>query len=321
MALLEEKDQALVAGFVVNKFRGERELLEPGLDMLRELTGRPVLGVLPWLDGLWLDVEDSLALSVDRGPALAPIAETLRVAVVRLPRISNFTDIDALSVEPGVDVRFAVSAAEVADADLVVLPGSRATVRDLEWLRERGIDRELARRRGPVLGICGGYQMLAEWIRDDVESGAGTVPGLGLLPTSVEFAGEKTLGRPVGQAYGQRVEAYEIRHGQVSVRGGEPFLDGCRRGAVWGTAWHGALENDAFRRLFLADVARTAGRGFVAAPDTDFAGAREARLDALGDLVEHHLDTEAVLRLLEEGAPGGMPVIPPGAPVPSGQHG
>jgi adenosylcobyric acid synthase len=118
----------------------------------------------------------------------------------------------------------------------------------------------------------------------------------------------------VGEAYGQRVEAYEIHHGRVRVHGGEPFLDGCRRGAVWGTTWHGALENDSFRRLFLSDVARRAGRGFVAAPGTDFAAAREARLDALGDLVEHHLDADAVWRLLAEGAPGGMPFIPPGGP-------
>ncbi|MEU3308195.1 cobyric acid synthase [Nocardiopsis sp. NPDC055551] len=312
LALLAEEDQALVAGFVVNKFRGDRSLLEPGLEMLRNLTGRPVLGVLPWLDGLWLDVEDSLALGVDRGPMAPPLARTLRVAVVRLPRISNFTDIDALAVEPGVDVRFVTSATEAADADLVVLPGSRATVRDLAWVRERGIDRVLADR--PVLGICGGYQMLAESIRDEVESHAGSVPGLGLLPTTVEFAADKTLGRPVGWAYGQRVEAYEIHHGRVSVRGGEPFLDGCRHGRVWGTTWHGALENDGFRRAFLTEVAHVAGRDFVVAPDTDFAAARAERLDALGDLVAEHVDTDAVWRLLGEGVPKGAPFIPPGAP-------
>lgn len=312
LALLEEEDQALVAGFVVNKFRGDRSLLEPGLEMLRNLTGRPVLGVLPWLDGLWLDVEDSLAFGVDRGPMVPPLARTLRVAVVRLPRISNFTDIDALAVEPGVAVRFVTSAEEAADADLVVLPGSRATVRDLAWVRERGIDRVLADR--PVLGICGGYQMLAESIRDEVESEAGSVPGLGLLPTTVEFAEEKKLGRPVGRAYGQRVEAYEMHHGRVSVHGGEPFLDGCRRGRAWGTTWHGALENDGFRRAFLTEVARVAGRDFVVAPDTDFAAARAERLDALGDLVAEHVDTGAVWRLLGRGAPKGMPFIPPGAP-------
>lgn len=317
LALLEEADQALVAGFVVNKFRGSRALLEPGLEMLRGLTGRPVLGVLPWLNGLWLDVEDSLALSVDRGPMAPPLGEVLRVAVVRYPHISNFTDVDALAVEPGVDVRFVGSAAELADADLVVLPGSRATVRDLAWLRARGLDAALAERAAggrPVVGICGGYQMLARSIHDDVESGAGEVDGLGLLPTTVRFAGEKALGRPVGSAYGHRVEAYEIHHGRTTVHGGSRFLDGCREGAVWGTTWHGALENDGFRRAFLTEVARAAGRGFVAAGGTDFAAAREERLDALGDLVEQHLDTDAVWRLLKEGAPRGLRTIAPAGP-------
>ncbi|WP_046471814.1 cobyric acid synthase [Allosalinactinospora lopnorensis] len=328
LALLEPADQALVAGFVINKFRGAEELLWPGLQMIRELTGRPVHGVLPWLDGLWLDVEDSLALSVDRGPVRAPLgghAQTLRVAVVRLPRISNFTDIDALTVEPGVDVRFVTAPHELDDADLVILPGSRATVADLAWLRERGMDGVLTRRAAqgrPVLGICGGYQMLAREIRDDVESAAGRVPGLGLLPATVTFAAEKTLARPEGTAYGQRVSAYEIHHGQVEVAwtdpAAAPFLDGCRAGAVWGTTWHGALENDAFRRAFLSDVAECAGRRFEAAPGTDFAAERNARLDALGDMVERHMDTGAVWRLLESGAPAGLPVVGPAGPVGSG---
>ncbi|GAA3085931.1 cobyric acid synthase [Streptosporangium carneum] len=312
VALLEPADQALIAGFVVNKFRGAPELLEPGLDMIRNLTGREVYGVLPWLDGLWLDVEDSLAL--DNRPSAGPRApygrQTLRVAVVRLPRISNFTDVDALVSEPGVTVRFVTSPGELDDADLVVLPGSRATVSDLAWLRATGLADALPGR--VLLGICGGYQMLARTIRDDVESGAGTVEGLGLLPATVEFAAEKTLGRPVGSAYGCRVEAYEIHHGVVTPEGGESFLDGCRSGTVWGTTWHGALENDDFRRAFLAEAAAAAGRDFTPAPGVSFAALREERLDALGDLVERHVDTDALLRLLEGGAPAGLPVLPPG---------
>ncbi|MFD0775663.1 cobyric acid synthase [Streptomonospora algeriensis] len=320
LALLEPADQALIAGFVVNKFRGAPELLEPGLDMLRRLTGRPAYGVLPWLEGQAIDVEDSLALTAGRAPTRAPLrGRTLRVAVVHTPRISNFTDIDALAVEPGVDLRFVASPQEMDDADLVVLPGTRATVADLSWMREHGLDTAVlarAEQGRPVLGICGGYQMMARRIHDGVESGAGAVSGLGLLPTAVTFAAEKTLGRPVGTAYGHPVEGYEIHHGHSVLDDGaqegvEPFLDGWRRGAVWGTTWHGALENDAFRRAFLADVARCAGRGFVPAPDTAFAAERTARLDALGDLVEQHMDTEALLRLLEEGTPGGLPVIPP----------
>ncbi|MEV6862533.1 cobyric acid synthase [Streptosporangium subroseum] len=312
VALLEPADQALIAGFVVNKFRGAPELLEPGLDMIRELTGREMYGVLPWLDGLWLDVEDSLAL--DNRPAIGTRTpygrQVLRVAVVRLPRISNFTDVDALASEPGVTVRFVTSPAELEDADLVVLPGSRATVSDLAWLRATGLADALPGRA--VLGICGGYQMLAGTIHDDVESGAGRVEGLGLLPATVEFAAEKTLGRPVGDAYGCHVAAYEIHHGVVTAEGGEPFLDGCRVGSVWGTTWHGALENDDFRRAFLADVAAVSGRDFTPAPDVSFAAMREERLDALGDLIERNVDTDALLRLLEGGAPQGLPLLPPG---------
>jgi len=322
VGLLDPADQALIAGFVINKFRGAAELLSPGLDQLTRLTGRPVLGVLPWQDGLWLDVEDSLALDGPRPPhAAGPHCgrEQLRVAVVRLPRISNFTDIDALACEPGVRVRYVTTPGELADADLVVLPGSRATVADLGWLHARGLATEVLRRareERPVLGICGGYQMLAREIVDDVESCAGVVPGLGLLPVRVEFAPDKRLRRPTGAAYGERVQAYEIHHGVAAVDGpAERFLDGCRLDAVWGTSWHGILENDGFRRAFLADVARAAGRDFTPAPDVSFAALRAARLDALGDLVERHLDTAALLRLIEAGVPADLPVVPPGGPL------
>ncbi|KQS68672.1 cobyric acid synthase [Modestobacter sp. Leaf380] len=319
VALMPPADQALVAGFLVNKFRGDVRLLAPGLDTLRELTGRPTLGVLPWLPGLWLDVEDSLDLTGDRGPALPPLGEdVLRVSVVKLPRLSNFTDLDALAAEPGVLVRYATRPEELADADLVVLPGTRSTVSDLGWLRERGLDAAIARRAAagaPVLGVCGGHQMLARTIRDDVESRSGEVAGLGLLPTDVVFAREKTLGRPVGSWRGEPVAAYEIHHGVVSVDGGEPFLDGTRVGAVFGTTWHGALESDGFRRAFLTEVAALTGRRFVVATDTDFAAVREARLDALGDLVADHADTDALWRLIESGPPAGLPLLPPGAPV------
>lgn len=322
VALLDAADQALIAGFVINRFRGAAELLAPGVTRLTELTGRRTFGVLPWLEGRPIDVEDSLALDAHSQDAAPPYGErTLRVAVVRLPRISNFTDVDALACEPGVVVRYAADPGELDDADLVILPGTRATVADLRWLRERGLDAAVAARARagrPVLGVCGGYQMLATTIADDVESGAGTVPGLGLLPVTVRFVREKKLGRPSGHAYGAAVAAYEIHHGVTerdgrSDAGAEPFLDGYRVGAVWGTTWHGALENDDFRRAFLTDVARRAHRDFTPAPGTSFAGLREERLDALGDLVAENLDTDALWRVIERGAPAGLPALPPGA--------
>ena len=165
-----------------------------------------------------------------------------------------------------------------------------------------------------MLGICGGHQMLARTITDDVESGAGTVPALGLLPADVRFGREKVLARPTGSAFGEPVTGYEIHHGVVTYDdGAEPFLDGGRVGAVFGTTWHGAMENDGFRRAFLREVAALSGRRFVPAEGTDFAAVREARLDRLGDLIEEHADTDALWRLIESGPPADLPLLPPGA--------
>jgi len=308
LALLDEADQAHIRGWIVNKFRGDLALLQPGLRMLEERTSRPVLGTLPFLYDVWLDGEDALAISGWSGAASAgtpgesALGATLSVAVVRFPRVSNATDIDALAAEPGVDVRVTVDPDVVARADLVVLPGSRATVSDLAWMRSRGLDKAVVSRAAagaPVLGICGGYQMLAETIDDagGVESGsAQTVPGLGLLPTMVRFEVDKRLGRPSGHWRGNAVTAYAIHHGVSSrVPGGreaEAFLDGWQAGPVWGTTWHGAFENDAFRRTFLTEVAARAGvewRADACAPG--FAARRELMLDRLADAVEEHLDT------------------------------
>ncbi|MFE2044518.1 cobyric acid synthase [Streptomyces sp. NPDC059477] len=331
VALLSAADQALVAGFLVNKFRGDVSLLEPGLDMLKGLTGRATYGVLPFRHGLGIDEEDGLRVSLRgtvRESVVAPPvgADVLRVAVCAVPLMSNFTDVDALAAEPGVVVRFVDRPEELADADLVVVPGTRGTVRALAWLRERGLADSLVRRAAdglPVLGVCGGFQMLGTHVQDDVESRLGGVDGLGLLPVRVRFAAEKTLARPVGQALGERVEGYEIHHGVAEVDGGSPFLrdgdgnplDGCRVGHTWGTHWHGSLESDGFRRAFLREVAAAAGRRFVPAPGTTFAALREEQLDRLGDLIEQHADTDALWRLIESGAPQGLPFIPPGAPV------
>jgi len=228
--------------------------------------------------------------------------------VVRFPRISNATDVDALAAEPGVDVRVTADPDVVSRADLVVLPGSRATLSDLEWMRSRGLDQAVLSRAAvgrPVLGICGGYQMLAESIEDPdgVESpSAQTVAGLGLLPVRVRFAVDKHLGRPQGQWRGNVVTAYAIHHG-VALRtldgvDAEPFLDGWRSGSVWGMTWHGALENDGFRRAFLREVASRTGVDWRADPNAQgFAALRESMLDRLADAIAENLDTAALSAL------------------------
>lgn len=320
LALLSGDDQGHVAGFVINKFRGDHAILAPGLQQLDALTGRPTLGVLPFVEDLWLDVEDSLALD-GRPETPAAGRDTLEVAVLRLRWLSNFTDADALAAEPGVRVRFTRSPADVERADLVVVPGTKATVEDLERLRAARLDDALARRAaagGPILGICGGYQLLGERIEDAVESRRGAVPGLGLLPVRTVFAPDKVRRRRAGASPVLRAPAggYEIRHGRPAVAAGtEPLLvaqdgepDGCAAGATFGTSWHGVLEHDGFRRALLGRVAALRGRRFVPG-HTPFAAARERRLDALGDLVETHLDTAALSRLIAEGAGPELPII------------
>jgi adenosylcobyric acid synthase len=313
LALLEEADQALLAGLVVNKFRGDRDLLQPGLDFVEKLTGRPFLGVLPWLPGLWLDSEDTLAVR-DR-PSPAPTGRPLRVAVVRFPRISNFTDLDPLALEPGLEVTFVADPRSLAGADVVVLPGSRATIADLAWLREQGLAdavRDHAARGGVVLGVCGGYQMLGRKIADPegVEGPAGTrVDGLGLLDAVTTFGHQKVLGTPAGTALGAPVAGYEIHHGRVEAGSGAPFPGGCRDGAVFGTTWHGCLEGDAFRGAWLRLAADLAGRDGIETGAVSFAAARERRIDILADAIEEHLDLDRILHLVEHGPTPGLPVV------------
>ncbi len=217
VAVLEPDDQALIAGFIVNKFRGDPALLEPGLRQLQDMTGRPTYGVLPYADELWLDAEDSLSVVAHRvigTPAPPRGDDWLRVAAVRLPRISNSTDVEALACEPGVLVRWVTDPADLADIDLIVIPGSKATVSDLSWLRDHGLADAItahARAGKPVLGICGGFQMLCSRLDDPVESGTRGVPGLGMLDVDITFHPDKTLRR-----WQQPLTGYEIHHGRVS---------------------------------------------------------------------------------------------------------
>jgi adenosylcobyric acid synthase len=305
LAVLEPADQALIAGFVVNKFRGDPALLKPGLEQLQQLTGRPTYGVLPYADGLWLDTEDSLSVEAGRAvgtPQPPRGADWLRVAAIRLPRTSNSTDVEALACEPGVVVRWTADPADLVDADVVLIPGTKATADDLGWLRDRGLAAAVVTHAGagkPVLGICGGFQMLCCRIDDRVESNAGVIDGLNLLDADIEFRPDKTLelrDRPIG---------YGIHHGNV-VRCTEAAWEeiGIRRGAVYGTHWHGLFDNDAFRRQWLTEAASAAGRnGFVVADDVDVVARRDKQIDTMADLLTDHLDVDAICELLDSGPP------------------
>ncbi|CAN5557415.1 cobyric acid synthase [soil metagenome] len=310
VAVLEPDDQALIAGFVVNKFRGDPALLAPGLQQLEALTGRPTYGVVPYADELWLDTEDSVSVLANRvvGVPRPPIGEQwLRVAAIRLPRISNSTDIEALACEPGVLVRWVEDAAELADVDIVVIPGTKATVSDLGWLRDRGLDAAIiahGEAGKPVLGICGGFQMMCGQIEDDVESEAasrgGPVPGLALLDADIEFIPAKTLCH-----WETPLSGYEIHHGQVRRSTEADWAGvGLVRGNCFGTHWHGLLDNNVFRRDWLTSAAAAAGRpGFVVASDVDVPAQRDTQLDVMADLLAAHLDMAAITSLIDNGAP------------------
>jgi adenosylcobyric acid synthase len=327
VALLPDEYRKLIRGFVINKFRGDPALLREAPAELERRTGIPTLGVIPWLDGVGIDAEDSLALRTGwphaaglAGPAgtaanaAADVATAvaLDVAVVRFPHISNFTDLDALAVEPAVRLRMVETPESLGRPDLVILPGSKSTVADLHWLRVTGLADALTtlshRRPGQstILGICGGYQMLGEEIDDAVEAKeAGTVAGLGLLSGKTVFHPEKITRAAAGTALGCPVRGYEIHHGWTEPSNPWLELDSgfegseAAGGAVLGTSVHGLFEADGFRRQFLRAVAARAGRPWAAA-NTSFAEARAARFDRLADAMEEHLDMAAVEALIEQ---------------------
>ncbi len=340
MALLPTAYRTLVGGFVINKFRGDPALLGDATAELQRRWGVPTLGVVPYLDNVALDAEDSLALA---GPRPCPLADgpepgreeakqvqalgdALDIAVVRFPRLSNVTDLDALSIEPGVHVRLVDSTAGLGRPDLIVLPGTKATVGDLAWMRRRGLDGAIEASGSLVLGICGGYQMMGRVILDEVESAAGKVEGLGWLDVETEFRTEKVTRRCSATVMGERAHGYEIHHGVVTRGPGvHPWVhmdrggvteDGlgenarvqlCEEGAIdldqarfLGTSVHGLFEADALRATFLIEVARRAGKCFIPA-GVSFEAARHRQLDRIADALAASLDLDAVDALIARG--------------------
>ena len=330
LALLAPDDRARVAGLIVNRLRGDAGILTPGLDELSARTGVPVLGVVPWIAERLMPAEDSLDLDEMPAAGGAALPEgaalVVDVAVVRLPRVANFDDFEWLAAEPGVRVRWVSAPGALAEADLIVLPGSKSVIADLAWLRARGLAEAVvaaAAAGRPVLGVCGGYQMLGRTLRDPegVESSVAEARGLGLLPVETTFASVKTTRRvrarvtaapgPFAGARGTVTGAYEIHAGvtrplagdvprpfAIVERGGAPAddLDGAVAGSVTGTYLHGVLAGGAVRRALLGWLAVRAGR--AAHPGWGSATPRLARWDRLADIVAGALDVAAVGKLV-----------------------
>ena len=305
VALLEPDERAMVKGTIINKFRGDVDILRPGLTQLEALTGVPVLGVVPWLD-LDLDEEDSLSSRFSARRAGKP----LDAAVVRLPRISNFTDFAPLERHPAVGVRYVARPEELGRPDLVILPGTKSTLDDLRWLRQSGLEaavQRLAAGGVPVIGICGGYQMLGETLSDpEGTEGGGTLAGLGLLPVSTVFRREKTRARtagtfPAGEGFyaplsGAPYEGYEIHMG---VSGGLFALSG----RVLGTYLHGLFDSPPLLQALVSLLLREKGlEGESSGPEPeDLETYKDRQYDRLAAALRASLDMEAVYRILERG--------------------
>jgi adenosylcobyric acid synthase len=328
--LLEPEDRARIQGFVINKFRGDVELLRPGIEMMERRLGIPCAGVIPFLRNLGLEEEDSVALE-DRRTAsrvwqnmldFAPPDRPLRIGVVALPHMANFTDFDALTAEPSVSLAFLEDPADVSLADVLILPGSKQTLDDLQWLDDRGFASSLATYPGILIGICGGFQMLGLSMEDPagVESRgiARAMRGLSQLPIRTILSNEKTVRRVAGRTHlwnSASFTGYEIHMGETLyesgavpfaeiVREGEqrPIPDGAiaSSGRVWGTYVHGLFDDDAFRHHFL-DHARKTSRLAPAQCYACVTAERQARIDRWAAHLRHSLD----LNLIREWALGG----------------
>ena len=311
IALLRPEERQRVAGTIINKFRGDVELLRPGLTQLEALTGVPVLGVVPYVRAD-IDDEDSLAPRLNRKRA----DRALRIAVIRLPHISNFTDFSPLEEHPDIGIYYVNRSDKLGTPDMINLPGTKNTMADLVWLRERGLADVIIRAAGggtPVLGVCGGYQMLGRTLRDPlgVEL-SGELPGLGLLPVDTVFTGEKTRTRrsavctaePFSDA---ALTGFEIHMGRTDTHGAPPFCrfadggtDGAVRGSVFGSYLHGLFDSGALVEKLAAYLAERRGIGIRNIHIETRAAYRNRQYDVLADVVRKALDLKRIYEIMEE---------------------
>ena len=304
LALLEAEERLYVKGTIINKFRGDVALLRPGLQQLEELCQVPVLGVVPWME-LDLDEEDSLSSRLDARGGKAP----LDVAVVRLPRISNFTDFDPLQRHPAVGLRYINQPEELGRPDLVILPGTKSTLADLRWLRQSGLEAailKLASRGTPVIGICGGYQMLGRTLSDPLEvEGGGSLDGMGLLESTTVFSAEKTTTRtacsfPACQGLfaplsGCPLEGYEIHMGQSEAL----FTVS---GSVLGTYLHGLFDSPQLVERLVGLLMEEKGLTWQGEESQESLWSyKQRQYDKLAQILRGSLDLEKIYEIVERG--------------------
>jgi adenosylcobyric acid synthase len=323
------RDATHIKGFLINKFRGDMDILAPGLDMILQKTGKPVIGVLPYAVDLGLPEEDGLALTEKR---MTGRPGAIRIVVVRLKYIANFTDFDPLSLEPDVELIYSRNPADIENADLLILPGTKNTVQDLLFLKESGLDQSIlsAYAKGiAIIGLCGGYQMLGSHIFDPlgVESGHKEIDGLGLLNIETTFEAQKITCQVEAEireecwdgnrsfTSGEGLRGYEIHMGRSTGEIGLfslnrlssqqspvadhqlPLLDGSRNGNCWGTYLHGIFENNSFRRCMLDHIRKKKGLGPLGI-FTDYGRDQDRALDRLADLVKKNVDMQFIKRTL-----------------------
>jgi adenosylcobyric acid synthase len=327
------RDSRHIRGFIINKFRGDMEILKPGLEMIKDKTGKPVIGVLPYVCNMGLPEEDGLSLYVKSEIRSQKSEEkTIKIVVVRLKYLSNFTDFDPLAQEPDVELIYSINPAEIENADMVIVPGSKNTVKDLMLLRKIGLDQSINRAFAKgieVMGMCGGYQILGTRISDphNAESSHTEVEGLGLLNIETVFEKEKTtcqveaelimenISHQLSAVSYQRLKGYEIHMGRstgdiglfriarfssnpaLSTQHSSLILDGSVNNNCWGTYLHGIFDNNTFRRDLLNRIRER--KGLKGLPVTiDYAGMKEKAIDNLAEMVRANIDMEFVKRLI-----------------------
>ncbi len=310
LMLLEEDEKARVKGLVVNKFRGDKKILDPGVEMLEEKGNVPVVGVVPYME-LLLEDEDSLTERFDKRSA-----GLIDIAVIRYPRISNFTDLNVFEQMSEVTVRYVTSVAELHNPDMIVLPGSKNTMGDLKWLRESGLEAAIKQKskKIPVFGICGGYQMLGAEVSDPdgVEEG-GIIRGMELLPLKTELKSDKTRCRTEGklnnvggvfaELSGLDYEGYEIHMGETcSTQKGEKIEASLVTNGenVYGSYIHGIFDKGEIAGKIVEILAKNAGVAIENGQFEDYASFKEKQYDKLADTIRKYMDMEAVYGMLRE---------------------